>query len=275
MSLSITPVHHIDECKIIEGLIARIWDCPPEQVVPDHMLITFVHNKGVVLLARWLKEPVGFAFGFPSWHGKFTLHHHSHMAGVLPEYQDRNFATQIKFAQREAVLSQGLKRMTWTFDPLLTRNANLNLRKLGAISNTYLRNVYGELQDSFNAGGIPTDRFLLDWNLTSERVTARMAGQVQPTLSELTAQGLPILNPPYEQAGWWHPATATPALTAEPFLLAVPANFAQMRQACTPLAYQWRAHSREWFETAFGQGYYAVNLIPGSNLCYYLMSQAG
>jgi predicted GNAT superfamily acetyltransferase len=275
MSLSITPVHHIDECKLIEGLIARIWDCPPEQVVPDHMLITFVHNKGVVLLARWQNEPVGFAFGFPSWQGEFELHHHSHMAGVLPAYQDRNFATQIKLAQREAVLSQGLKRMTWTFDPLLTRNANLNLRKLGAISNTYLRNVYGELQDSYNAGGIPTDRFLLDWHLTSERVTARIAGQAQPTLPELTAQGWPVLNPPHEQAGWWHPTTATPVLNDEPFLLAVPANFTQMRQSNPPLAYHWRTHSREWFETAFALGYTAVNLISSANLCYYQMTRSG
>lgn len=54
--------------------------------------------------------------------------------------------------------------MTWTFDPLVARNAYFNLRKLGGTSSEYLTDHYGDMSDGLNRGQ-PSDRMLLNWNL--------------------------------------------------------------------------------------------------------------
>lgn len=84
------------------------------------------------------------------------------MAAVLPAYQGLGIGERLKWAQRDAVLAQGIDLITWTYDPLESANAYLNLRKLGAVCNTYLRNVYGNLTDTLN-NGLATDRFQVDW----------------------------------------------------------------------------------------------------------------
>ena len=98
------------------------------------------------------------------------------MAGVHPAYRNRGLGYSLKLAQREHVLAQGIDLITWTFDPLETRNATLNFHKLGAVCNTYLPNLYGDMRDGLNAG-LPSDRFQVDWWIASERVAQRLAGQ--------------------------------------------------------------------------------------------------
>ena len=68
----------------------------------------------------------------------------------------------MKTYQREHVLRQGLDLITWTYNPLLARNAQLNIAKLGAVCTTYLPNLYGPMRDGLNAG-LPSDRFQVDW----------------------------------------------------------------------------------------------------------------
>ncbi len=78
------------------------------------------------------------------------------------------------------VLAQGIDLITWTFDPLETRNATLNFHKLGAVCNTYFPNLYGDMRDGLNAG-LPSDRFQVDWWIASERVAQRLAGEPPST----------------------------------------------------------------------------------------------
>ena len=88
---------------------------------------------------------------------------------MLPEWQSRGVGYALKVAQREAVLQQGLRLITWTYDPLESKNARLNIAKLGAVCNTYIRNYYGELRDDINLG-LATDRFQVDWWIASSHV---------------------------------------------------------------------------------------------------------
>ena len=144
MAISIFPVTKIEECRIIEQLQLEIWGGDGLEVTPDHLLLTMAKESGVVLLATTgAGQPVGFGYGFLAMTESGRLKLASHQVGVLPAHQDAGLGFALKLAQRDIALTRQLNLITWTFDPLQSRNARLNLRKLGAVSNTYFRNLYG------------------------------------------------------------------------------------------------------------------------------------
>jgi predicted GNAT superfamily acetyltransferase len=91
---------------------------------------------------------------------------YSHLVGVRPEHQGRGLGQQLKMHEREWALERGLRTLQWTFDPLVRRNAHVNLGKLGARVVRYLENHYGSLQDGLNDGDV-TDRLLVEWDVTA------------------------------------------------------------------------------------------------------------
>jgi predicted GNAT superfamily acetyltransferase len=100
---------------------------------------------------------------------------HSYMLAVREEYRNRGLGAQLKLAQRSEALERGIEHMEWTFDPLEIRNAHLNIHKLGAVVRCYLVNFYG-VSSSRLQGGLPTDRLVAEWNLSSPRVTSIVEG---------------------------------------------------------------------------------------------------
>lgn len=87
---------------------------------------------------------------------------HSHITGVLPEYQGRGLGRVLKIHQRHWALERGVGHVTWTFDPLVARNAHFNLSVLGACVTEYLVNQYGAMDDGINRGD-ETDRVMVSW----------------------------------------------------------------------------------------------------------------
>ena len=192
MTISIVPITSIEECRLIEQLQADIWESSDLEVAPDHLLWTIAKEGGLVLLARTERgQPIGFAYGFLGWSADKRLKLASHQAGVVAAYQDQNIGYQLKLAQRELALRAGLDLITWTYDPLQGRNANLNLRKLGVVCNTYIPNLYGTMRDELNQG-LPSDRFRVDWWLDTERVEACLTDRTIPSHSP---SDFSILNP--------------------------------------------------------------------------------
>jgi len=106
------------------------------------------------------------------WH----VHLHSHMASTIPGLADRGIGTALKLHQRAWALDHDIDRVEWTFDPLVRRNARVNLVKLGATATQYLVDFYGRMDDALNAGE-PSDRLVARWDLASDRVVAAMAGE--------------------------------------------------------------------------------------------------
>ena len=88
----------------------------------------------------------------------------SHLAAVHPDLQGRGLGLRLKQAQAEWARQRGFRRILWTFDPMQSANAKLNIGKLGAVSRRYLEDYYGELDDQLNRG-VPTDRLELEWRL--------------------------------------------------------------------------------------------------------------
>ena len=113
-------------------------------------------------------ELIGFVFGFPGIEPTPDgprPKHCSHILGVLPDHRDGGVGFALKRAQWQMVRHQGLDHVTWTYDPLLSRNAHLNIARLGAVCSTYRRSEYGDMRDGLNAG-LPSDRFQVDWWVT-------------------------------------------------------------------------------------------------------------
>jgi predicted GNAT superfamily acetyltransferase len=244
--------------------------------VPDHLLITMQKNGGLVLGAFEAapgaeeEELIGFAFSFVGLTSDGRVKHCSHMAGVAPAFRDRNVGYRIKLAQREHVLGRGIDLITWTFDPLESRNARLNFRKLGATCATYLREVYGPMRDGLNVG-LPSDRFQVDWHIASAHVAGRFRGDwAGPTLSALHAGGVSILNPALPGDPPRPPDTVLP-LGSHRALIQIPAHFQAIKTTDLGLAQAWRIHTRSLFETAFVAGYTVVDLLhEGGQSCYLL-----
>ncbi|HEU5184046.1 MAG TPA: hypothetical protein VFU01_05740 [Gemmatimonadaceae bacterium] len=136
---------------------------------------------------------LGFVFGMTGVRdGKLV--HWSDLLAVRPEARGAHLGERLKHYQRDLVLAIGVETMHWTFDPLVARNAHLNLTRLGARAVEYVPDMYGSNTGSPLHGGLPTDRVVIAWDLTrptgSEPRPARPGLLVNP----VAANGLPALN---------------------------------------------------------------------------------
>jgi predicted GNAT superfamily acetyltransferase len=192
------------------------------------------------------------------------------MAGVTPAYQNQNLGYRLKLAQREHVLAQGIDLITWTFDPLESRNARLNFRKLGATCQTYLPDLYGPMRDALNVA-LPSDRFQVDWHITSPHVIDRLEGRhASPLLSALQAEGVPLVNHPLASDPP-RPPQATSPVEGKGLLIQIPADFQAVKAVSMELARDWRLHTRTLFEAAFAERYVVTDLLfEDGQSCYLL-----
>ena len=132
------------------------------------MLVAIAKSGGQIFAAYHEGQMVGYLLGLIGIkNGEPYIH--SHMTGILSEYQHCGIGYQLKLKQREDALARNIHRIEWTFDPFKLRNAYFNFNKLGAIAKTYLTNVYGTTVSPFDQG-MPTDRLLAEWQLDSLRV---------------------------------------------------------------------------------------------------------
>jgi predicted GNAT superfamily acetyltransferase len=249
-----------EDMPAVEQLQRDVWPGSETDIVPAHLLITAVHNGGVVLGAFEEERLVGFVFGFPGLESTPDgprPKHCSHMAGVLPSHRDRGLGFALKRAQWQVVRHQGLDHMTWTYDLLLSRNAYLNISRLGAVCSTYRRAEYGEMRDGLNAG-LPSDRFQVDWWLNTPRVERRLSKRARPPLTPGGLRRLGV-HPLYELAhrpdGLPRPPEHMPQLEDQLLAAEIPADFMSIKGADLGLARDWRFFAREFCETAFAAGY--------------------
>ena len=260
-----------EELAEVEALQRIVWPGEDLEIVPAHVLLTAAHNGGLVAGAWAGERLAGFVFGFLGFHESETarhLKHCSHMLGVHPDFRNAGVGYALKTYQREHVLRQGLDLITWTYDPLLARNAQLNIAKLGAMCNTYLANLYGEMRDGLNAG-LPSDRFQVDWWIATRQVTDRLGGAPgdRPRLADLSAAGAVWLNPPGPDGGPQPPEPSSSVVeTNTTVLFEVPADFLALKAADPVLALRWRLGTRAAFQALFRQGYAVTDFVyePGS-----------
>lgn len=271
---------HFELLKSYEGvahfnaLTRRIWGTNSDDDIPVHVLVTMAKNGGGLLVARADDGPpeldgmVGMALWWlgiqqrPSEREVEStpqLKACSHMAGVLQQWQRQGVGRGLKLKQREIILEQGVTEwVTWTYDPLYRTNGVFNLHRLGAVCNTYARNVYGELDDDLNRG-TPSDRCQVDWWLRSERVE-RAARNELPNSSNSwqESQALPSER---NNADFLCPVAPPEALDAQTIAVPVPEDIAAIRRSDPALGHDWRMYMREVLERAFAAGYVMVDCV--------------
>jgi predicted GNAT superfamily acetyltransferase len=306
------------ELTAVEHLQRVVWPGDESAIVPSHMLLAAAHNGGLVVGAfevepsseedqppaeedftvpsRLQTSPqaplVGFVFGFPGLY--FTPDgprpkHCSHMLGVLPEHRDFGVGFALKRAQWQMVRHQGLDRITWTYDPLLSRNAHLNIARLGSVCNTYIEEAYGQMLNGLNVG-LPSDRFQVDWWISSQRVFQRLSKKPRTRLdlAHFLAAGTVIVNPTHMGEGGWPcpPPNLTQVDNVAPsgapgqpetslVLVEIPADFLALKAADPQLALHWRLHTRDLFQDLFRRGYLVTDFVhlPGNySRSFYVLS---
>jgi predicted GNAT superfamily acetyltransferase len=282
MAIEIRPVKTENEYHAVELLQREIWGAQDIEIIAFEMLMTAHKNGGVMLGAFDIIEGeermVGFVFGFAGLTADGRLKHCSHIAGALPGYRDRGVGYALKLKQREIVLAQGIDLITWTFDPLESRNARFNFHKLGVTCGVYARNLYGAMRDELNTG-LPSDRFQVDWRIGSPRVEARLRGEAEvQSASALMSDGVPLVNPPVAVEPL-RPSAKAMAPTAifreERILIQIPADFQSLKSKDRNLALEWRLHTRALFEEAFAKGYLAIDMLVEAGRSYYLLDSTG
>lgn len=276
-NLNIHLIETPEEMKLIEDLQRTIWPDSETDIVPMHMLITAVHNGGLVLGAFVEEKLIGFLFGFPGLEGTPDgprPKHCSHMMGILPDHRDGGAGFALKRAQWQMVRHQGLDHITWTYDPLLSRNAHLNIAKLGAVCTTYRRAEYCEMRDGLNAG-LPSDRFQVDWWINTRRVERRLSKRARRPLKleNFSKADLQPLYSLHSQAeGWSRPPEHFSPLDGKLALAEIPSDFGPLKEADFALARDWRFFTRELFETAFHSGYIVTDFVYDGGYSFYVLA---
>lgn len=273
MSLSIRPLTTVAELRACEVLQRQVWALPDAlEIVPSHLLVTVERNGGLLLGAFDGERLAGFVFGFPGFSPNGKLKHCSHMMGVAPGYQGRGVGYRLKLAQREAVLEQGIDLVTWTYDPLESRNAYLNIHKLGCVCRTYVRDYYGPLSDGLSAG-LPTDRFQVEWWIGSERVRRRLVGESSPRLADAVAQANDTER---TTGGSLAPGRGNLGLDDRTIRWEIPADYQVLKAADPALALDWRLAVRGLSEAYFAAGYTVVDFVhdrtPNGGRSYYILT---
>lgn len=204
-----------------------------------NLMRAIVHAGGYCSAAYRDGRPIGAAFGFAGRHRSgdhWHEHLHSHMAAVLDAHRDQHIGSALKMHQRAWALEQGLDTIVWTFDPLVRRNARLNLIKLGVDVDGFEPDFYGEMDDGINSGD-PTDRLFAWWRLDSERVRAAMAGElVELDVAELRATGRDVIE------------------------VELPDDIVAVRQVDPDAAREWRLRLRANLQSAFDSGHRIIGV---------------
>ncbi len=207
----------------------------------DPSLMVALSHAGSYVAGAFVDEAmIGAALGF--WGSPAYGALHSHITGVLPTYAGRGVGSLIKNHQRDWVLARGGSAITWTYDPLVSRNAHFNLNRLGARPERYLLDLYGALADDLNRGD-PSDRLLVRWDLTGSPVPAS-SRPAAPLVTERGGAPAVAVAGPVDDLD---PAT--------PVTVAVPDDIAALRRADPTTASLWRSAVRDALEPLLERGW--------------------
>lgn len=274
---SIRLLETAEEMTAVESLQRIVWSTSDLDIVPKDLMLAVIHNGGLAIGAFADEKLVGVVFGFPGFYltpDGPRLKHHSHLLAVHPDWRSEGIGFALKRAQWQMVRKQGIDRITWTYDPLLSRNAHLNISRLGAVCSTYLRSAYGEMQDGLNAG-MESDRFQVDWWIHTKRVERRLSRRSRPPLklNHYRAAEATVL-----EADWIAdsqvplPPSKPPELTGTLLLLEIPYDILTLKASDLELARQWRTFTRDVFEVAFAAGYLVTDFVTEKERSFYVMT---
>jgi predicted GNAT superfamily acetyltransferase len=237
VNVTVQELGTVPELAEAEALFAATW--PGQPPASTGLLRAVSHAGGYVSGARDSGGALlGAAMGFLADHHGPALH--SHLAAVVPAARARGVGLALKRHQHDWARSRGLVAVTWTFDPIVRRNAWFNISKLGAGIGGYLPDFYGRMDDGVNDGG-PTDRLLVVWDVRAGAPPRPLDGDTSGVLAALEeVDGVPVARP----------VPADAPLVA----VATPPDVESLRRSDPTLATRWRFAVREALEPLLARG---------------------
>jgi predicted GNAT superfamily acetyltransferase len=231
-----TAIDRVD-LNAARAVFDEVWPSSATQI-QSNLMHAIVHAGGYCGIALQGDHVVAAAMGVLGRHrdsaAGWRVHLHSHMAAVLAEYRDRHIGSALKVHQRLWAIEHDVPVVTWTFDPLVRRNAYVNLIKLGTEIRGYAADFYGPMDDGINAGD-PTDRMFAWWEVNSPRAEAAAAGEL-------------------------HRHVPKPGQRE----VAIPDDIIEIRRTDPAEALRWRLRVREQMMSALDAGFQVVGLSADS-----------
>jgi predicted GNAT superfamily acetyltransferase len=261
-------IEKTEEFRKCETAQKSIWG--GLSVAAEVMLVT--QKAGGAVLGAFVKgKLVGFIYALLARRNGQIIHW-SHMMGIFPEYRSQGFGLQLKLAHRKLALSQGIESICWTYDPLQSRNASLNLSKLGARVEEYVANYYGRFHSSIEQG-LPSDRFVVNWPIASKSIARHLAGG----RSRIEIPDVPKINlTTTNNKGFLVNHKVDLSRQETKLLVEIPVETDLMRAKALALARRWRIQTREIFMGYFSKGYSVGGFLTENQnadgpRCFYLI----
>jgi predicted GNAT superfamily acetyltransferase len=261
--LTIIALDDVDRIMQASEVFNAVWAVSHEHpLIPTNTLRALEHAGNYAFGAlqgdRMIAAIVGFLGRIDG-----SLQLHSHILGVLPGSEGRRIGFALKQHQRAWALGQGLGVVTWTFDPLVRRNAYFNLAKLGAVAGAYHPNFYGPMDDGINDGD-ESDRVLVEWTLGDPSVIAASVGHlVEPDLPT-EREGMAVV---LEEDAEGRPAVKD--RRARVLLASIPEDIVRVRAKDRALADRWRAAVRDVFLGALEDGYAIAGMTRSGSYVFH------
>jgi len=246
-SIELDVIYDPDEIGKIVPVISSAWGMESVGTLIKDIVSAMRYHGGVVIGAYENSKMVGMHFSFPGYRkGKVYLY--SHMTGVVSGLKYSGIGYQLKMKQKEWALDNGYDLIAWTYDPIMSLNANFNLRKLGTIARSYIDNFYGTMEDSINFG-IPTDRVVTEWWIRKEK--------------KVDSGGFAPINP-FESEYSFDFSFDKENLPPKA-MVQIPGNFVEVKKKDREVAVNWRMYLRKVLRSLFSKGYTAVGFDPRKN----------
>lgn len=257
--LEIRPLRSTEEFRACVVLQRETWGEQFSECVPPAIL-KVTQRIGGVTAGSFGPDGrlLGFVFGIPGVRHGHAIHW-SHMLAVVPEARNLGLGRRLKEYQRDRVRELGVEWIYWTYDPLVARNAHLNLNRLGVEVEEYVENMYGESTSPLHESG--TDRFVVAWRIDGSGSRNAPRGDLPRG-----AEHAPILNAAGGEGGAADPGA--PVVRVE-----IPADLDALTKAA---AARWRATTREAFVPALEQGYRVAGFYRAAEQgpCYYVLARS-
>jgi predicted GNAT superfamily acetyltransferase len=265
--LSVRPLETHDEFRQCERIQRSVWGL----LGASREVLQVTQKYGGVVLGAFVGgRMVGFLYAFLA-RRRGRLIHWSHMMAVERAYRDCGLGFQMKLKHRQLALAQGIESIAWTYDPLQSRNATLNLHRLGAQVEEYLVDCYGHFPSRIERG-LPSDRLVVNWRIATAAVARRLTtgppalrGQAWTYVNStrLGAQGF-IVNQAIRLG-----------LRARRLGVEIPTECDRLRARAPSLARRWRFEIRRIFLHYLAAGYRVETFLPPAaateGRAYYLL----
>lgn len=259
-SILIRDLETFDDLQQVEAVEREVWGLSELDTMPLTFTIASREAGSIWIGAFDGTRLVGFAFGFLGLE-QGRLNVHSHMLAVLERYRSMDLGYKLKLAQRERILAlrandTRISEMSWTFDPLQSRNAHLNFAKLGVISETYKVDFYGpETSSILHRNG--TDRLWVRWPIRSRRVEDRLKGKLnRAEIVDALSTVVPLVR--FDGTGRPLRSDLGAALGRQRVAIEIPSDIGYVEHKDPELAKRWRMDTRWAFSEALSAGFFVA-----------------